>query len=524
MAKLNFPEWSDVERYFKDPELLTSEISFVALTLCNVFVMYRLFLDVIPFPVFVTWWQLAQGLLIAYICGELGREFPKFAYFPRVEISENMLKVLFVPSVFYCIMLVLSNYLLYKTPCVATFPVLVSFTVVFHHLTRFVGCGEEYMPLRWQSIAFLLVAFVIGCFDPKTNGKGAIMWAILYGLSSAVFRAGFMQKIMHLVEGRGNTLHNNQHFLGILILPVLILLSGEWRIYQHMPFDFTTLHTWQLWGCLITVGTMPFVKNVISNRLVRRTGQGPWRFLEIVSIILVFLIGIIFNPPTYKGYLAIACVIIGRSIGAYDVLLNAADFMMQEGGHRRVSKSTYTKTARSSQATKPFLSSANNDEEEEEDEEEEDSSYTSNESNSYQASQDYGDGESEGSEMQQFSANEGAPEPMGGLSNQSSNVMMSAEGSAAGGSAIGRNTVGGSKLGGSKLGGSTLGGSKISGSKASGSKIEGSRISGSRTGSKVSESKSGSRISASRSGSRLSAAEGSFASKSKERDLLDLQA
>ncbi|ETW15069.1 hypothetical protein PFFVO_06020 [Plasmodium falciparum Vietnam Oak-Knoll (FVO)] len=418
--KFNIPEWSDIERYFKDPELLTAEILFVALTLCNVFVMYRLFLDVIPYPIFVTWWQLAQGLLVAYVCGELGREFPKFAYFPKVEINENMLKVLFVPSIFYCLMLVLSNYLLYKTPCIASYPVLVSFTVVFHHLTRFIGCGEEYMPLRWKSIVFLLAAFIIGCFDSKTTGKGVIVWALLYALFSAIFRAGFMQKIMHLVDGKGNTLHNNQHLLGVLILPVLILLSGELSVFVHMPYDITSLHTWQMWGCLITVGTLPFIKNVISNRLVRRTGQGPWRFLEIISIILVFFIGMTYNAPSFKGYLAILCVIIGRSLGAFDVLLNASDYMHAEDERKRKNpRASYAKSRQGTQASKPFLSSADNEEDEE-------SSFSSNDSKSYQGSQDYDDKESVNSSSQQYSVHKGTSH-MESSSNQTSHGVISAD-------------------------------------------------------------------------------------------------
>ncbi|SCN61047.1 glideosome-associated protein 40, putative [Plasmodium chabaudi adami] len=401
MEKLNLPEWTDIERYFKDPELITSELLFVGLTLCNVFVMYRLFLDVIPFPIFVTWWQLAQGLLVAYVCGEMGKEFPKFAYFPKVEINENMLKVLFVPSIFYCLMLVLSNYLLFKTPCISSYPVLVSFTVVFHHIIRFVGCGEEYMPLRWKSIAFLLSAFVFGCFDSQTSGKGVIIWALLYALFSAIFRAGFMQKIMHLVEGKGNTLHNNQHMLGVLILPVLILLSGEWRVLGHMPYNIASLYTWQVWGCLVTVGALPFVKNVVSNRLVRRTGQGPWRFLEIISIALVFMIGLGYNKPSFMGYLAIICVIIGRSLGAFDVLLNVSDYMISEDERKRkMEKSSYAKSRQGTQASKPFLSSGENEDDDE-------SSFSSNDSKSYQGSQDYDDKESINSSSNQYSTHKG---------------------------------------------------------------------------------------------------------------------
>ncbi|KAI4837819.1 glideosome-associated protein 40 [Plasmodium brasilianum] len=421
MEKLNLPEWNDIERYFKDPELLTAEILFVALTLCNVFVMYRLFLDVIPYPIFVTWWQLAQGLLVAYVCGELGREFPKFAYFPKVEINENMLKVLFVPSIFYCLMLVLSNYLLFKTPCIASYPVLVSFTVVFHHLTRFIGCGEEYMPLRWKSIVFLLAAFIIGCFDSKITGKGVIIWALLYALFSAIFRAGFMQKIMHLVDGKGNTLHNNQHLLGVLILPILILLSGEWTVFAHMPYNITLLHTWQTWGCLVTVGTLPFIKNVISNRLVRRTGQGPWRILEIISIIFVFFIGMTYNAPSFKGYLAIICVIIGRCLGAFDVLLNASDYMLAEDERKRkTSKSNYAKSRQGTQASKPFLSGGEHEDDEE-------SSFSSNDSKSYQGSQNYDDKESINSSSQQYSVHKGTTSRMDSSSNQTSNDPMSAD-------------------------------------------------------------------------------------------------
>ncbi|SBS84463.1 glideosome-associated protein 40, putative (GAP40) [Plasmodium ovale curtisi] len=420
MEKLNLPEWTDIERYFKDPELITAEVLFVGLTLCNVFVMYRLFLDVIPFPIFVTWWQLAQGLLVAYVCGELGKEFPKFAYFPKVEINENMLKVLFIPSIFYCLMLVLSNYLLYKTPCIASYPVLVSFTVVFHHLTRFVGCGEEYMPLRWKSIVFLLAAFVLGCFDSKTTGKGVIVWALLYALFSAIFRAGFMQKIMHLVDGKGNTLHNNQHLLGVIMLPVLILISGEWNVFLHMPYNVTSLHTWQMWGCLVTVGTLPFIKNVISNRLVRRTGQGPWRFLEIISIVLVFFIGMSYNTPSFMGYLAIICVIIGRSLGAFDVLLNASDYMLAEDERKRkTSRSNYAKSRQGTQASKPFLSPGENDEDDE-------SSFSSNDSKSYQGSQDYDDKESVNSSSQHYSVNKGTSR-MDSSSNHTSHGGMSAD-------------------------------------------------------------------------------------------------
>lgn len=325
LRDVRLPTWQELQRYLRDPEILTAEILFLVLTLSNIFVVYRLFLDVVPFPVFVTWWQLAQGLLMAWCLGEAGHEYPKLAYFPRVEIDNRILRKLIVPTIVNAIMLVLANVLLYRVQCVATLPVVVAFAVVLHHVTRFVGCGEEYMPMRWQAIGLLFLAFAVGTTDARTVGSEVLPWALLYAIFSAAFRAAFLQKVMHEVEGKGNLLHNHQHLIAVVLLPILMLVCGEGSVLSAMPTDFSSLYTWQTWGCLFTVGALPFLKNIVSNRLIRRTGQGPWRCLEVLSIILVFVIGITFGSPGWQGYVAILLVIAGRTLGACDVLLNAAE-------------------------------------------------------------------------------------------------------------------------------------------------------------------------------------------------------
>lgn len=322
---IRLPKWQELERYFKDPEILTAEILFLILTLSNIFVVFRLFVDVVPYPVFVTWWQLAQGLLMAWVLGETGKEFPKLAYFPRVQIDKRVMKKLVVPTIVNMLMLVLANVLIYKTSCVATIPVVVSFAIVLHHVTRFIGCGEEYMPMRWQSVGILFGAFLLGCTDSKTVGSHILPWALLYAVFSAAFRAAFLQKVMHEVEGKGNLLHNHQHLISVILLPILLVLCGELSVFTTMPMNFTSLYTWQTWGCLFTVGILPFLKNIVSNRLIRRTGQGPWRVLEVVSIFLVFIFGLTFGSPGWQGWISTAMVIAGRALGACDVLVNAAE-------------------------------------------------------------------------------------------------------------------------------------------------------------------------------------------------------
>lgn len=371
MASLhNFrlPTRQEMQRYLKDPEIVTAECLFLVLTLSNVFVMYRLFLDVVPFPIFVTWWQLAQGLFMAWCLGETGTEFSKFAYFPRVGLDKGLLRRILVPALVHSMMLVLANIVVYRTPCVATLPVIVSFAVVLHHVTRFIGCGEEYMPMRWQAIGMLFVAFVLGCTDQRTLGAQVLPWAILYAVFSAAFRAAYLQKVMHEVDGRGNLLHNHQHLIGVAVLPILFLLSGEWRIFQTIPLNFGLLQTWQVWGCLVTVGALPFVKNIVSNRLIRRTGQGPWRLLEIVSIALVFLIGLSFGVPGWQGFICILLVVAGRAFCAYDVITNAAEAEnareARTGGNRPHLDTSAELEGGGQPSQKPFLHAIDEDESE----------------------------------------------------------------------------------------------------------------------------------------------------------------
>lgn len=364
LSDVRLPTWQELQRYLRDPEILTSEILFLILTLSNIFVVYRLFLDVVPFPVFVTWWQLAQGLLMAWCLGEVGHEYPKFAYFPRVQIDKRILRRLFVPTIVNAIMLVLANVLLYRVQCVATLPVVVAFAVVLHHVTRFVGCGEEYMPMRWQAIGLLLAAFLLGATDPKTVGSDVLPWALLYAIFSAAFRAAFLQKVMHEVEGKGNLLHNHQHLISVVLLPFVMAICGEGSVFTAMPMSFGALYTWQTWGCLFTVGALPFLKNIVSNRLIRRTGQGPWRCLEVVSIVLVFVIGVTFGSPGWQGYVAILLVIAGRTLGACDVLLNAAEAEQSEmrgGGAAHTAPDAESGEAEHGSESKQYLQSIEED-------------------------------------------------------------------------------------------------------------------------------------------------------------------
>lgn len=318
-----FSSWEQMKPYFTDPSLITIETLFILLTLCNVYVLHTLFVVVIPAPVFVTWWQLTQGLLTAYLLGDFGQVYPKLAYFPTVKIETNLLKTLALPTVAYVAMLCSTNIMLCKSPSTAAFPILASGAVAAHHAARFIACGEEYMPMRWKAIGLLVLAFMLGATDKHIAPGNVVTVAFLYAFLAAVFRAGFMERALHIVGGRGNSLHNHQHLLGAMILPIVWMINGELKVLiDTLPWDITSSKTWQIWGCFVAVGALPFAKNVVSNRLIRRTGQAPWRMLELVAVGLLFIIGSMKQLPSWQLMLATTFVILGRFLGAVDVIRN----------------------------------------------------------------------------------------------------------------------------------------------------------------------------------------------------------
>ncbi|AFZ81130.1 hypothetical protein BEWA_005380 [Theileria equi strain WA] len=315
--------WEDIKPFCTDPSLLTLEALFILLTLCNVYVVHTLFVTVLPAPLFITWWQLTQGLWTAWVLGDFGAAFPKLAYFPPIAIEYRLLRDLFLPTISYVSMLSSANVLLSKAPTTAAFPILAAGAVAAHHAARFVACGEEYMPMRWKAIGFLLLAFVLGSTDPKIAPGSVITAACVYAFLAAIFRAGCMERALHIVNGKGNSLHNHQHLLGSILLPIAIIFGGEIKVLtESLPFDLINPRTWQVWGCFFTVGALPFVKNVVSNRLIRQTGQAPWRCLELISVALLFVIGSVQQSPSWQAILATCFVLVGRLLGAFDVIKN----------------------------------------------------------------------------------------------------------------------------------------------------------------------------------------------------------
>jgi len=177
------------------------------------------------------------------------------------------------------------------------------------------------MPIRWIAISLMVLAFILVASDKKSGGPIMAQYGFAFAAFSSAYRGCFLEKAMHVVQGNGNILHNNQNAIGIFFLPFVSLAFQEHKfIYGSVPRKMNDLYTYQYWGCLVMAGVFPFLKNIIANRLIRRTGQGPWRFLELLSILSICLIGSCIDRTTIVGTIACFFMISGRLLGSLDAL------------------------------------------------------------------------------------------------------------------------------------------------------------------------------------------------------------
>ncbi|EZG45078.1 putative transmembrane protein [Gregarina niphandrodes] len=307
--------------YLEDPNILGLESLFGLLSIVNVIVLHYLMAVVIPYPLVVTWIQLALGLLYTHVLGEFGVEYKDFNHFPPTRIFKEKLSELLIPSLAYLSMICSANMLLARVPSVAMYPVVASFAIVAHHAARFFGCGQIYRPSRWVALGVILLGYFISAFDYFAVGGDVILLSLFFGLSTALYRAAFLERSLHITRGLSSELYVHQAVIGIVLLPVVIILSRERRFFTYMPTDFSRAWTWLMWGCLSTAASLPLLKNIVSNRLIRFSGQPPWRFLELFAIILVFVLGwAIFDRINGLSILAFGLVFVGRTLNTIDAL------------------------------------------------------------------------------------------------------------------------------------------------------------------------------------------------------------
>lgn len=317
--KVSREQW---KLFLCDPEVVTLELLVVFLTLSNVFVLYRILLDVCPFPVFVTWVQLLVLFFFSWLFGRFAIEFPRQrTYFPPFSIDVGLYRFLALPIIIYLGIVTSANIMLRTIPAVAAFPIAGSPAIYLHSFSRFLFCGQMYTPLRWLSLGIMLLGSVIGLIDPVSMGVSVFPAVLSYGLCSVIFRAFLLENVMHTVKGQGDIFHSHTVILGLILLGPISIINGDLAAFRWLPKQWNNLFTYQSYATLISAGAIPFIKNIVANRMIHRTGYAPWRILESLTMIAIVGVGIyVWDTLSWLGGMSFALVFTGRLIGSLDVL------------------------------------------------------------------------------------------------------------------------------------------------------------------------------------------------------------
>ncbi|OII74945.1 hypothetical protein cand_004880 [Cryptosporidium andersoni] len=309
---------------YENSAIVTLSSLFVFVTLCNMFIMYRLLLDVIPFPIGVTFSQLLVGMMLAYVLG--GFDFNRVKEETLSKASEYA-----GPVGIYLLMFTIANILLKSTPVIAVYPCILALAVVLHHIFRYLFCDQRNL-LSFKTVVVTALSYIVVCMDTNLVPPTLLGLSILYAISSAIFRAVCLEKALHITDRDANKLYNVQVFCGVFALFIAtIIFEPEFFLSAQSK---SILEIFLSLGCLVTVGTIPFVKNVIANKLVTLGQQAPWRFSEIVSVALFFVFGGFFFEcdVTVITVVSFLLVITGRTMSMIDIINN--DKARQSMHHR----------------------------------------------------------------------------------------------------------------------------------------------------------------------------------------------
>ncbi|PHJ16670.1 plasma membrane-type ca(2+)-atpase a1 pmcaa1, partial [Cystoisospora suis] len=176
----------------------------LSLTLSQIFLNY-FFLQYFPVPILLTWFQVTQSLISAYILGEFGHAFHSYRYFPRLKRPRLRLLLRYLPySLSYLFFSICTNLLIAKLSSPIYIPITSALSVGLHQVLSLLGCSYNSLSspfvdvsyLKWISTAFLLLPSFLYC----AVFSGVFSYTLLSTAATILFRAILLPKALHLVN------------------------------------------------------------------------------------------------------------------------------------------------------------------------------------------------------------------------------------------------------------------------------------------------------------------------------------
>ncbi|CEM39086.1 unnamed protein product [Vitrella brassicaformis CCMP3155] len=295
-------------------EMVVFSIAFYcAVSLCIVFLNYTIFTDTLPYPVFVSWFQQAMGLVVFVAIGWIGQFVPSLAFWKPYSFKWHLAVRVLPLTVVFVAMIGFSNTCL-KHVQVSTYQVARSLTIVFNIVLSYVILGQRSSLMTIVACLVVVSGFIVGSLDPSTLS----LMGILTGSMASFFQAIYMVQIKNVlrhVDGDQNVLMSYNLTLSAVLFVPVIFIAQEEKFYEALPFELT----WDaanVWGSLCASGILSVLIAIASYLCVKHTSPLTFNVVGYAKACLQSIGGIIFfaDMVTPKSLLGI-CLTLGGSIG-----------------------------------------------------------------------------------------------------------------------------------------------------------------------------------------------------------------
>ncbi|KAI9029361.1 triose-phosphate transporter family-domain-containing protein [Hyaloraphidium curvatum] len=219
-----------------------------------------------PYPLFVTWYQLAVALLLLLVWGHLGKSYTALSLVPPFEFNLDIARRVAPLTFIYVMMLALNNLCLQYVE-VTFYQVARSLTIIFNIILTYTILGTTTSSQAIAACAVVFAGFIIG-----SAGEINFSWAgIFFGVGSSLFVALYgiyVKKTLAVVDNNQWRLLHYNTALSIFFLAPLVFLAGEVTdILRNVNF----LGSMTFWSVMTVTGVTGFLINISTFLQIKYT-------------------------------------------------------------------------------------------------------------------------------------------------------------------------------------------------------------------------------------------------------------
>lgn len=306
--------------------VLESITLYMMVSISIVLFNYKVFSEIIEYPILVSWFQQLLGLVIFHLLkmneSRLGFCLKEFAHFESFEwgVGKYM-----VPLAFSFIGMVSLSNICLKHVLVSTYQVARSTTILFNLLLSYVILKQKLSVTTVMSCIIVMVGFILGAFDSRTLNANGMVFGVFSSIIQSFYSVLVKKQLSMVNNNQIQLLYYQLYLSSVMFVPILIITGEIGYLYTIFNFDQGVLRTCLALSCLIISGVLSVAINVSTFQLIKRTNSITFNVVALLKSCIQSIGGIIlFNEIfTLQSILGIFLTLLGTFMYSLDLQSNS---------------------------------------------------------------------------------------------------------------------------------------------------------------------------------------------------------